>query len=121
MAYIMIIDDDEDYADSLITVLTKAGHELAACQDPEAAVAEMEKRIPDLAILDVMFPENKSAGFDLARAIKENPKLKNLPLLMLTGVNQAYKFGFSGQDIDHDWLQLPAPRPFDRRRAAPPS
>ena len=72
----------------------------------EGIVEKMKKKCPDLAILDVMFPEDNSAGFSLAREIKEQEQLKNVPLLMLTAVNQEYPLGFSKKDIDETWLPV---------------
>ena len=66
----------------------------------------MEARIPDLAILDVMFPENSTAGFDLARAIQAHENLKDVPLLMLTAVNEKFPFAFGSKDIDEEWMPV---------------
>ena len=104
MAHIAIVDDDEDFVNAVTTVMRKAGHTVEASLQTEGAIEMMEKRRPDLAILDVMFPEDSAAGFNLARAIAQNEKLKGLPILMLTAVNQKYPFGFSAKDIDDAWL-----------------
>ncbi len=65
------------------------------------------KRRPDLVILDVMFPENSCAGFELARKMRHyNDKLKDIPVLMLTAVNSEIPFGFSSKDIDEYWLPV---------------
>ena len=107
MAYLMIIDDDEDFASAAAIVLRDAGHEVDVALDIQTAVQRMEKRHPDLAILDVMFPESDSAGFDLARAIRHyNDKLKGIPVLMLTAVNAKYPLGFGAGDIDETWLPV---------------
>ena len=71
------------------------------------AEAKMEARTPDLAILDVMFPEDSTAGFTLARAMRHyNEKLKGIPILMLTAVNIKMPLGFSEKDIDDHWLPV---------------
>jgi DNA-binding response OmpR family regulator len=103
----MIIDDDEDFASATATVLEHAGYEVRV--EPEIVGAEksMKKRKPDLVILDVMFPENSSAGFNLARKMKNvEETFKRIPVLMLTGVNSKFPFGFSASDIDEKWLPV---------------
>ena len=107
MAYLMIVDDDEDFASAVQKVLADAGHEVQIELDPSSAVKSMEQRPPDLVILDVMFPESSSAGFELARTIKHfNEKLKGIPVLMLTAVNVAFTLGFGSRDIDETWMPV---------------
>ena len=107
MAYVLIVDDDEDFAAAAAAVLKRAGHEVRVELDPDAALAAMDERTPDLAILDVMFPEDSSAGFELARAMRMNhPGLKGVPILMLTAVNTEFPLGFGPQDIDQEWLPV---------------
>ncbi len=107
MAYIMIVDDDEDFASAASTVLRDAGHEVQIELDTESATGSMEKRPPELVILDVMFPEDSSAGFELARTMRHyNEKLKGIPVLMLTAVNAKFPLGFGSRDIDDTWLPV---------------
>ncbi len=107
MAYIMIVDDDEDFAAAATMVLRKAGHEVEVELDTDSAVASMENRRPDLVILDVMFPESPSAGFGLARTMShENEKLRGIPILMLTAINAKFPLGFGPRDIDDTWLPV---------------
>jgi len=107
MAYLMIVDDDEDFATAAATVLRGGGHEVDIEFDTGAAVQAMKQRLPDLVILDVMFPESNSAGFDLARALRhEHADLKHIPILMLTAVNARFPLGFSAMDIDDEWLPV---------------
>ena len=107
MAYVLVVDDDQDFADAAASVLRDSGHEVAIELDTESATKSMEQRLPDLVVLDVMFPENACAGFELARHIQHhNEKLKGIPILMLTAVNTKFPLGFSSRDIDKDWLPV---------------
>ncbi len=107
MAYLLIVDDDEDFANTAATVLRKEGHDVHVELDTGDAAQSMEDACPDLVILDVMFPEDASAGFDLARRIRhESGKLKEVPILMLTAINAKFPLGFGPQDIDDAWMPV---------------
>jgi DNA-binding response OmpR family regulator len=104
MAYLLIVDDDQDFAEAVATVCQSDGHEVATLQAIEPALASIEARRPDAMVLDVMFPENPNAGFQLARDVRR--KFGELPILMLTAVNQQFPLGFSNKDIDPTWLPV---------------
>ena len=106
MAYLLIVDDDEDFTNALEIVLSNAGYEVGTRQDIEGGLESMKERPPDLVILDVMFPEDSSAGFELARTMKQEEKLKNTPVLILSAVNTRFFIGFGKKDIDEDWLPV---------------
>jgi len=107
MAYLLIVDDDEDFANTAAIVLRKEGHDVQIELDTDDAVKSMENKLPDLVILDVMFPEDASAGFELARFMRhESEKLKGVPILMLTAINTKFPLGFGLKDIDNNWLPV---------------
>lgn len=107
MAYLMIVEDDEDFATAVATVLRDDGHEVAVELDIQSAVKNLRERRPDLVILDVMFPEDPSAGFELARSIQhDDENLKGIPILMLTAINVRFPLGFGSRDIDEEWLPV---------------
>ncbi|MGZ8516876.1 MAG: response regulator [Chitinophagaceae bacterium] len=108
MKKIYIIDDDRDIVESMSMVLKANGYEVSAQYNDEDVVENVLKYNPDLIILDVMFPENNSAGFEIAREIKRNSKLTNIPIIMLSAVNEkgTYVGRLSSQDIDESWLPV---------------
>ena len=104
MSYILIVDDDEDFASAVAAVLRSSGHLVAMEPGPENVLQRISEQRPDVLILDVMFPENPSAGFELARQVQR--KFAGIPTLMLTAVNQQFPLGFSNRDIDSTWLPV---------------
>lgn len=106
MAKIKIIDDDLDLAEDLSLLLKNAGHAISTRDDTEGAIEVLIEEKPDLLILDVMFPENPAGGFDLAREIRNTPALKDLPVILLTAINQEFPMDFSSRDIDVEWMPV---------------
>ena len=106
MARIAIVDDDIELADNTAMQLRRQQHEVFTLYTTEGAARKIAEDKPDLVILDVMFPDNPVAGFDLAREIRRAAAIKDLPILMLTGINQEFPMDFSGKDIDPNWLPI---------------
>lgn len=104
MAYLLIVDDDADFADAVATVCRAMGHEARVVQQPAETLTRVAERRPDAVILDVMFPEDPAAGFQVARDLRK--VAPDLPILMLTAVNQQFPLGFSHRDIDPKWLPV---------------
>ena len=106
MHTIMIIDDDVELVENVMTVLESSDVRLVTMDTTEGAVDRLQEVQPDLLILDVMFPENPAGGFDLARAIRKTEAIKALPIILLTGINQELPMDFSADDIDDDWMPV---------------
>jgi twitching motility two-component system response regulator PilH len=106
MAKITIIDDDVELATNMATLLRKEGHTVVTLHNPDEAVRTVTDNKPDIVILDVMFPDNPVAGFDVARRIHRTRTLKDLPIILLTGVNKDFPANFSRDDIDPNWMPV---------------
>jgi CheY-like chemotaxis protein len=108
MKKIYIVDDDRNIVESMSIVLKKNGYEVLAQYDEENLEQNLRNTKPDLLILDVMFPEDSSAGFHMARRIKNDPTLASVPILMLSAVNAKgiYVGKFSDKDIDDSFLPV---------------
>ncbi len=110
MARILIVDDDLDIIDSLRMVLEANDHEVFVKTDPDNIVESVKQARPDLIILDIIFPEDPNAGFSAARDLHKNEEVKDIPVLLLSAVNQLSKmsFGFSDADISDDFMPVRA-------------
>jgi len=108
MANILIVDDDLDIIDSLKMILEANGHQVSVKTDPDDLVENVKQAPPDLIILDIIFPENPNAGFAAARELHKVEKVKDIPVLLLSAVNQLSKmsFGFSETDISEDFMPV---------------
>lgn len=106
MADITLVDDDVEFAENISKILKNEGYSVSLYYDTEGMVDKLIRNTPDLLILDVMFPEHPSGGFDLAREIRKTEQIKNLPIILLTAINQVLPMDFSSKDIDPDWMPV---------------
>jgi CheY-like chemotaxis protein len=108
MANILIVDDDLDIIDSLKMILEANGHQVSLKTDTDNLVETVKQSPPDLIILDIIFPENPNAGFAAARELHKIDKVKDIPVLLLSAVNQLSRmsFGFSESDISEDFMPV---------------
>jgi len=83
---ILIVDDDPDMVAVTRIVLEGEGYEVDSAPSLEAGLVRLEEGQPDLLILDVMMAEPDD-GLRFARRARSEGH--NLPILMLTSVNQA--------------------------------
>ena len=70
MAEICVIDDDTEFAQNVAAILAEEGHSVRSLHAIDGAVEDLVRRPPDVLVLDVMFPENPVAGFEIARRIR---------------------------------------------------
>ena len=83
---ILIVDDHLDTCHPLAALLRMEGIETRCLNDPRAAVEEIERRRPDLLVLDADMPGVD--GLELLRAIRAVPALVDLPTVFFTGTTE---------------------------------
>jgi DNA-binding response OmpR family regulator len=98
MKKILIADDDFDILNMLEIMLTAKQYDVVSTEDYDKVESLMLEEKPDLLILDVMFPENPTAGFEVCRKIKANAQIKDIPVIMLSAINETYNMAFSDKN-----------------------
>jgi CheY-like chemotaxis protein len=81
MTRVLVVDDDVDGSELLAEILQTAGHEVRAVNDPVAALHEIERFAPDVAIIDIGLPGMD--GYELARQVRE--RAQECRLIALSG------------------------------------
>ena len=84
---ILVVDDNEDAADSLAEFLGALGHSVEAAHDGAEALAKLETFIPEVVFLDIGLPVMD--GYELARRIRELPRMSDVRLVAVTGYGQS--------------------------------
>jgi CheY-like chemotaxis protein len=81
---ILVVDDDCDVRDALAALLEDAGYQPVCKQDGRAALLYLRKQTPPAAVLlDLFMPQMN--GWEFMQKLKAKPKLKALPVIMVTG------------------------------------
>ncbi len=82
---ILIVDDDPAGIATLESILDGQGYEILSAQDGPAALHMADASMPDLVLLDVMMPGMN--GFEVCRRLRAAPKLAEVPIIILTALD----------------------------------
>ena len=83
---ILIVEDDLEIQDLLSFTVSRAGFESKPVNSSEEAIRSLDSSIPELIIADWMLPGMN--GIDLARFIRSDDLLKDIPIIMLTALGE---------------------------------
>jgi DNA-binding response OmpR family regulator len=100
---ILIIDDDVDFVDLNKAVLENNGFEVETAFSAREGMDKVQFEAPNLILLDLML-EKHDTGFSFAKAIKADPRYKEIPILMISAVAGETGYDFS-QDQDGYWMK----------------
>jgi PAS domain S-box-containing protein len=91
---VLVVDDEEPIRKLLKQALTEAGYRVNEAISGQEALLQIRREKPDLVILDVLMPNMN--GFSVAAILKNDPQTMDLPIIMLTIVEDAergYRLG----------------------------
>jgi len=86
-AHILVVDDVPRNVKLLADVLAAKGYRTSSAASGEEALAAIAAEPPDLVLLDVMMPG--LSGYDVCRAIRADPALVMLPVVLVTALDPA--------------------------------
>ena len=89
MKKILFIEDEQSLQESLGGFLKKEGYEVISALDGEMGLRLAETEKPDLILLDLILP--KIVGLDVLKSLKEKPETKEIPVIVLTNVEEIEK------------------------------
>ena len=79
---ILVVDDEQDIIELLSYNLIREGFDVSAATDGEEGLKKVRGEIFDIVILDLMMPGMQ--GMELCRILRNDPKTRNIPIIMLT-------------------------------------
>jgi DNA-binding response OmpR family regulator len=83
---VLVVEDDVDIAEMLLTFLTAQGYEVHHVMTGAEAITAARAKFPNLLLLDVMLPDMD--GFDVARSLRRTALTRHLPMMFLTERNR---------------------------------
>jgi CheY-like chemotaxis protein len=109
--YILIVDDDPDIIEGILTILETQSYRLATARDGKKCMEMVAQEVPDLLILDLLMP--RMDGWGVIREMRSEPRFAKVPILVLTTViedasRRRYELE-TGMAMDvQDYVQKPA-------------
>lgn len=83
---ILIVDDHQQNLELLEAYLEDLGCELRPARDGMEALEAVAVKAPDVILLDVMMP--RMSGFQVCAKLKQDPATKDIPIVMVTALNE---------------------------------
>lgn len=80
---ILIVEDDELLRDAFTLLLEDAGYQVLGAGSATEGIDIARDRLPALVVLDLGLPDRP--GLDVVRAIRQDPDMKDTPVIALTG------------------------------------
>jgi DNA-binding response OmpR family regulator len=100
---LLIIDDDPDYVDGIRSILEKADYEVDVAYNPKDGFKAIKSGKYNLLLLDIMMGRG-AEGVMVARKINKDPVLRQIPVLIITGLREQITFLFPGQSVHPRFL-----------------
>src|SRR5204863_9032238 len=83
---ILVVDDVQQNIQVVGTMLREAGYSIMPATSGLTALQRVQKKLPDLILLDLMMPEMD--GLEVCRRLKSDPATQSIPIIFLTASNE---------------------------------
>jgi two-component system alkaline phosphatase synthesis response regulator PhoP len=110
---ILVVDDDPDIIEAITTVLESIEeYDVRTARDGVECMEAVKEDVPDLLILDLLMP--RKDGFAVVRDLRENPRYRKLPVMILTSVREdasyrRYELEMGVRMDVQDYIEKPVP------------
>lgn len=95
---LLIIDDDPDFVDGIKTILERGGYQVDARYNPKDGLETLRAGTYDLLLLDILMGRG-AEGIMLARKMRRDPALREVPVLIITGLREQIAYLFPGEPL----------------------
>jgi CheY-like chemotaxis protein len=101
---VLMIDDDPEFVEAISNLLDAKGYDVHTASNGKEGVEKAKAEDPDIILLDVMMT-TKSEGFNVARELHDDQRLKDTPIIIMTGIRREMNLPF-GFEPDETWLPV---------------
>jgi putative two-component system response regulator len=105
---ILIVDDESAGRQTLESILEGQGYHLEMAENGQEALEKTAQLLPDVILLDVMMPGMD--GFEVCRRIRNDPSLAEIPIIMLTALDDRQSFLNGLESGADDYITKPCDR-----------
>jgi DNA-binding response OmpR family regulator len=95
---ILMIDDDPDFVEGIKSILVTAGYNVDVTYNPKDGLKALQDKTYDLLLLDIMMGRG-AEGIMIARKLRKDTKLREMPVLIITGIREQMAFLFPGEPV----------------------
>jgi CheY-like chemotaxis protein len=94
---ILVIDDDENLTGAIAEALTEAGYRVICSGNSAEGLLLAQMQQPDVILCDVNLPD--AQGFETVTALREHRSTRNVPVVLITGDNDAGCYEGEGKSL----------------------
>jgi DNA-binding response OmpR family regulator len=102
---LLIIDDDPDFVEGIKSILESAKYEVEVAYNSKDGLNALQTKPYDLLLLDIMMGRG-AEGIMIARKMRKDVKLRELPVLIITGIREQMAFLFPGEPVHPRFVQV---------------
>jgi DNA-binding response OmpR family regulator len=102
---LLMIDDDPDFVSGIKAILDKEGFEVDVAYNPKEGMNALQTKHYDLLLLDIMMGRG-AEGIMIARKLRKDVKLREMPVLIMTGMREQIAFLFPGEPIHPRFVEI---------------
>ncbi len=92
MSKVLVVEDSPPQREMISALLKHSGMTVTSASDGVEALEQILEDCPDIVVLDIVMP--RMNGYELCRRLKDNPKTKELPVVMCST---------KGEEFDRYW------------------
>lgn len=83
---VLVVDDNDQNLELLVAYLDAEPYQVTTATDGVEALDRIQADKPDMILLDIMMP--KMSGFEVCRKLKSDPETRDIPIIMVTALNE---------------------------------
>ncbi|MCP5109103.1 MAG: response regulator transcription factor [bacterium] len=106
---VFVVEDEPDILALIAINLKKAGYDVEEYSEAGPMIKTLEKRVPDLIVLDLMLPDHD--GLDVCKTLKKSDRYSDIPIIMVTAKTEEFDVVLGLELGADDYI----PKPFSPR------